>query len=110
MLKDLCNTRDSLYFDNLPTKTKNKLNNIKRMIFEEYPEIESIKISSKPKENRAGNLVGFEMTFELESYQECIDHLQVVVSFSKSLGDVLATTIFRSFRREYGKYRNIGFQ
>ena len=103
----------SQYFDNLPNVTKNKLSKLKRMILNQYPEIESIDIDSKPRENRAGNLVGFEMIFELESQYESIDHLQVSVVFSKSLGDVLATSIFRSFRKEYDdyiKFANIQFK
>ena len=103
----------SQYFDNLPNVTKNKLSKLKRMILNQYPEIESIDIDSKPRENRAGNPVGFEMIFELESQYESIDHLQVSVVFSKSLGDVLATSIFRSFRKEYDdyiKFANIQFK
>ena len=96
----------SQYFDNLPTRTKSKLTQLKRMILEEYPEIESIEIDSKPRENRAGNPVGFEMIFELDSQYECINHLQVSIVSSKALCDVQAPSLFRLFRKEYSDYVN----
>lgn len=102
----------SIYFDNLPNRTKNKLNQVKHMIMDHYPEISAIDIDSKPRANRAGKDVGFEMIFELESDYECIDHLQVSVVSTKALGDVMAPSLFRMFNKEYSdflKFSNIHF-
>ena len=102
----------SQYFDDLPNRTKNKLNQVKNELKRKYPEIESIDIDSKPRDNRAGKPIGFEMIFEIESRYEVIDHLQVSVVSSKALADVLSSTLVRMFSREYDdfiKYSNISF-
>ena len=96
----------SVYFDNLPNRTKNKLNQVKHMILDQYPEIAAIDIDSKSRANRAGKDVGFEMIFELESEYECIDHLQVSIVSSKALCDVMAPSLFRMFSREYSDFLN----
>lgn len=105
--------QSSDYFDALPNRTKNKLNRVKSMILQRYPEIEHIDITSKPHPNRAGNPVGFEMIFEIESRYEVIDHLNVNIVSSKALGDIQAPSIVRLFCREYDdyiKYAHISFK
>ena len=103
----------SEYFDNLPNRTKNKLGKVKQMIVEKFPEITEVEIDGDLIPNRSGNLVGFELRFILSSFYSVIDGLNVTIKSSKSISDVLDSSIFRMFAREYVdylKFNNIEFK
>lgn len=100
----------SEWSDGLNTRTGAKVNKVKRMIHEEFPEIEVADVDYNPRANSKGKMVGFELMITLKSDVSELDGLVINVASTKALGDVLAETIVRLFRIEYKdylKYQNI---
>lgn len=100
----------SEWSDGLNTRTGGKINKVKRMISEEFPEIEVADIDYRPRANSRGNMVGFELIITLKSQLDELDGLNINIASNKELGAVLAETIVRLFRieyRDYLKYQNI---
>lgn len=95
----------SEWFDNLPTRTMRKIGKLKQMILAKYPEIASVDVDCEACENNSGKMIGFRMTFNLESNIEALDHLPVTIKSTKPVSDVQLESIFRMFRIEYEDYK-----
>ena len=95
------------FMDSLPTRSKSKVNEILSGIKSRYNYIDNVTVSDYSlRANRTGNMVGFNMEFEIESNKyEVLDHLKITVAFSKSFGSTPAGSIIRSFCKEFEDYK-----
>lgn len=94
----------SEFLDNAPTRTRNRVQKIQDDILNTYPEIKSVDVDFKHRDNTRGKNVGVEYIFILSSDDPRIDGIKVGVAFNKP--ETSSDLIFRRFRIEYEEFKS----
>lgn len=93
----------SEFLDKAPTRTRNRVQKIQDDILNTYPEIKSVDVDFKHRENTRGKNVGVEYIFIISSDDPRIDGIKVGVAFNKP--ETSPDLIFRRFRMEYEEFK-----